>query len=134
MKKITDGFYLADINYWYDREVSLDIELMAEYIENNEINNQNALDSYYKYKEVDAIHNGEYDVQFIETFRNLDNLALHSIEEIYKDFYPQLNRHSTLVIIMGMFEKRFTSLCAFAQRQYKIKTDLKEIRKRQPTL
>ncbi len=115
---------LGGVTNWYDHFVASDIELISAYIEQCEISNGAAIKDYHNLKTVDIEVIDDFQANITTSFRAVDG-GLFNAQDIYENYFPMLNRHSTLVIVMSMFEKRLTQLCDWANTHYQLNKPFK---------
>lgn len=117
--KLQGNFNLGGIANWYDHYMSQEIELIMAYIEEGEMAISDAQLSLKKYitTEVDDPDTHFYNVRTF--FRDVDGDTFN-LDDIYGEYFPMLTRHSTLVMVMSMFEKRLFGLCFSVQDEFNI--------------
>ncbi|RIA09375.1 hypothetical protein OE09_1207 [Flavobacteriaceae bacterium MAR_2010_72] len=118
-------FNIGGVTNWYDRFVAADIELISAYIEQCEISNTIAIQEYHKLKTIETEEVEGYIPTFKISFRDIDG-SLFNPQDIYENVFPMLNRHSTLVIVMSMFEERLKQLCDWTDSHFAIRVSFKK--------
>lgn len=117
--RIEGGFFIGGINNWYDYYMAQEIELIAAYIEEGEIAISDAQISLEKYRTIE-VDNPDTHYPIIRSyFREVDGDTFN-LDEIYGEYFPMLTRHSTLVMVMSMFEKKLFGLCISVQNEFDI--------------
>lgn len=102
-------FIVGGTDNWYDQYVLASIDLIEAYIEQCEISNSFAITEYHRYKR-EEIEEWEHGASISTHFRLIDGTTF-SANDIITNVFPNMNRHSTLVLIMSMFEKILKNLC-----------------------
>lgn len=104
---------------WYIGYMQASIALMSAYIEQCEISNSLAITEFHKHKEVEVqIHNESSYQEFVH-FREVDGSTFDA-QDIYTNYFPNMNRHSTLVMVTSMFEKNLNQLCNSLNRFFEL--------------
>src|SRR5690606_3609058 len=116
---ISEGFFMGGLTYWYDRYMAQQIDLIAAYIEEGEIAISEAQLALKKYEQIE-VENPDEPYYIIHTyFRELDGDTFN-LQDIYREYFPMLSRHSTLVMVMSMFEKKLFDLCEWVQNEFNL--------------
>lgn len=109
-KKKSSGFTVGGIENFYDQNVQQGLELFSAYIEQCEISSNVAIDDFYKYKSSD-VFDSESEHPYLKTsFRDIDGHTFDP-EYIYRDVFPQMVRHSILLMLMSFIENELLILC-----------------------
>ena len=112
---------------WYDQWVVIDIDLIEAYVEQCEISNSLAINEFERYKKQE-IEEHEHGAKIFTHFRLIDGATFNAKDIMYIEF-PKLNRHSTLVLIMSMFEKILKKLCEGINDLFELNKSFKKIPK-----
>lgn len=117
-------FNIGGLTNWYDHYIAGDIELIAAYIKQCEISNNYAVSEYYKDYEVEIEENENGHNNRTIHFRGIDGYTFNA-ENIYVNVFPNMNRHTTLVMVMSMFEKRLKQLCDWVYTHFSLNKPFK---------
>ncbi|SDH10047.1 hypothetical protein [Winogradskyella thalassocola] len=119
-------FIVGGTYNWYDQNVAAGIDLIEAFIEQCEISNSFAITEYHKYKQVE-IEEYEHGASISTHFRLIDGDTFNA-EDIMINVFPNMNRHSTLVLIMSMFEKILKNLCDRVNTLFELNKPFKKVK------
>jgi hypothetical protein len=114
---------------WY-RFVQLQIDLLRRHVEGLEKQIDESIKAYEKEKvatEVEHVDGG-YPFVILEEHQGVEGPPNH-LEEIFKYYFPNLHRRSTLIILFSFLEHQIDQLCelyAHTQKLNILHTDLKD--------
>ncbi|EOG7737040.1 hypothetical protein [Vibrio cholerae] len=95
---------------WYESYFSPTFEVMRSYIDGIEEQAELSIQKFEKGKETYVLDYHPEEVRAVTVFQGLDD-ETWDINEIFRDYFPNLQRKSALLTLTGMFEHELDQLC-----------------------
>lgn len=117
---------------WYRHDVVYTLKLLSTYINLAEEQAANSIERYKNNVEIalqdDKNENQtEHDVQTITKYKGFHSSSWN-LDVIFIDFYPNLLRRSSLLSLIGVFEKELNDLCKLYKAVKKYHIDIQDLK------
>jgi hypothetical protein len=115
---------------WYSHECMFSIDVLEVFIKNVEEQIKVSIDNYKVKKE--ALNGKEYDYNEewgVEIYAQINGLSfeIFDLDETFKEYFPNLQRKSSLITLFSYLEHTLDDLCLLFKASEKYSLDLKDI-------